>query len=207
MKQALTIGCGGGNGSVVIDTLLEKGYNVTNLGNNEHPGATNVQIAWTELQIANLHKLLKFEVPLDFIFFNQNASSLDSAAFDFSNTDTLTVWKLIKNWQHSYWISCQMPFLLLHNLKHNLTPQTKIGWMLSSNMIWNRPDVQKHPDYSSQKYFNYLAMNCFSKHYQTFGIMPDFSIPNAKNEMTKIIATVCNQDVDNTIFKFISEKD
>jgi hypothetical protein len=202
MKQALTIGCGSKNGKAIIDTLLEKGYNVTNMGATGHPEITNIKISWNDLHITNLQKLLKFEGNMDFVFFNQNASSLDSDAFDFSNTDTLATWKLIKNWQHSHWISCQMPFLLINCLKQNLTKQSKIGWMLSSTMIWDRPDVEKYPDYSSSKYFNYLAMNCFGNHYQTFGIMPDFSIPNSSDQMKTIITTVCDQTVNNRIFKF-----
>lgn len=202
MKQALTVGCGTGNGKTIIDTLLQKGYTVTNIGNSEHDQVNNIKVSWSSLQISDVAKLFDIEGNLDFVFFNQNASSLDSDCFDFSNTEMLEAWRLIKNWQHSYWISCQLPFLLIHKVKQNLNNQSKIGWMLSSTMIWNRNDVEKYPDYSSQKYFNYLSMKCFSKHYQTFGIMPNFSQTNAAQQISKIINTVCDQDVNNTIFNF-----
>jgi hypothetical protein len=202
VKQALTIGCGSKNGVAIIDTLLEKGYTVTNIGNSLHPKANNIQIDWDNLQITNLHKLLNISGVLDFVFFNQNSSSLELNAFDFSNIETLAVWKLLKNWQHSHWIACQMPFLLIHNLKHNLTNKSKIGWMLSSTMIWDQPGVENYPDYSSQKYFNYLAMKCFNTHYETFGVMPDFSMADSAQQTSKIIETVCDQNVNNMIFRF-----
>jgi hypothetical protein len=179
MKQALTIGCGSKNGSAIIDALLEKGYNVTNMGNSNHPGATNITISWNDLQITNLHKLLKIEGTVDFVFFNQNASSLDSDAFDLANSDTLDTWKLIKDWQHSYWISCQMPFLIVNHLRQHLTNQSKIGWMLSSTMFWDRQKVEKYPDYSSQKYFNYLAKGNRGKPHDIFGYNGGLFAPDA----------------------------
>ena len=202
MKQALTVGCGTGNGKIIIDTLLQKGYSVTNIGNSDHTQANNIKVSWNSLQISDVPKLFDIDGHLDFVFFNQNASSLDSDRFDLSNMEMLEAWRLIKGWQHSYWISCQLPFLLVHKVKKNLNKQSKIGWMLSSTMIWNRDDVEKYPDYSSQKYFNYLSMKCFSKHYQTFGIMPDFSQVDSTQQMSKIINTVCDQNVSNTIFQF-----
>lgn len=201
MKQALTIGCGGGNSSAIIDTLLEKGYRVTNVGNSGHPGATNIQVKWSDLQITNLHRLVEIDGPLDFVFFSQNGSSLNSNNFDFANTDMLDAWKLVKDWQQSHWISCQMPFLLLHTLKKHLTPQTKIGWMLSSTMMWDNLNVEQYPDYSSQKYFNYLAMRCTGQHHQTFGIMPNFSGPCSQDRLKEVIEQVCDNDVDCQLFE------
>lgn len=202
MKQALTIGCGSSNSNIIVDTLVEQGYVVTNIGNSTHPKATNIQIQWNELQITNLHKLCKINGVLDFVFFNQNGSSLNHNNFDFSSLDTLGAWKLVKDWQQSHWISCQMPFLLLHTLKQNLTSSTKIGWMLSSTMRWDNSNATAYPDYSSQKYFNYLAMRCIGDHHQTFGIMPDFSKDDAHNKLKNIIKQVCTQDINNKLFNF-----
>ena len=201
MKQALTIGCGSGNGSTIIDTLLEKGYNVINVGTSTHTGATNIQVQWTDLQITNLHSLIKVEGNLDFIFFNQNGSSLNAGNFDFANTETIVAWKLVKDWQQSHWISCQLPFLLLHTLKKHLTPSTKIGWMLSAMMIHSNNNVEQYPDYSSQKYFNYLAMQCAGEHHQTFGILPDFSGPDAKGSLKNVIEQVCDNHVNCQLFE------
>lgn len=201
MKTALTVGCGAGAGSVIVDTLLENSYKVTNIGSSNHPLSDNITITWSDLEIQNLHLIYTSQDPIDFVFFNHNSSSLDANAFA-SDHDTLQIWKLLKDWQHSHWLACQMPFLLLHLLKDRLTPDCKIGWMLSSTMRWDTPQVEQHPDYSSQKYFNFLAMKCFGTQYQTFGIVPDFSQADAKSLTKKIINDVCRTQVSSTVFEF-----
>ena len=201
MKTALTVGCGSINGSVIIDTLVGQGYQVINIGSSLHPAAQNIAVVWKDLGIAELHKLLKFDSQFDFVFFNHNASSLNQMDFEFDKLDTLDSWKLVKNWQHSYWLSCQLPFLLLHTIRKNLTKSTKIGFMLSGTMMWDRQDSIQYPDYSSQKYFNYLAMQCLSKHYQTFGIMPNFNQKDSQNKLKSVIINVCSNDMKNNIFQ------
>lgn len=201
MKQALTVGCGGGAGSAIVDTLIQNGYSVTNIGATANATCKNIEIQWKDLQVSNLHKISRFNEQFDFVFFNQNGSSLDQTAFDPGNNDTLTTWKLIKDWQHTHWISCQMPFLLLNNLRKNLAPKSKIGWMLSSTMFWDQEDSDQFPDYSSQKYFNYLSMKCFGKHYQTFGIMPNFSAPGSIEKLKNIVTQVCTELVNCHVFK------
>lgn len=201
MKQALTIGCGSGNGTIIIDTLLANDYSVTNLGSSEHTDCDNIPVVWQNLDIVNLHKVYRpAQSTLDFVFFNQNASSLSSAAFA-PGQDTLQIWRLVKNWQHSHWISCQMPILLLHYLERNLHQDSKVGWMLSSMMCHDRAGVESYPDYSSQKYFNYLAMKSFGQHYQTFGIMPDFTLPDSSRMLAEIIVQVCQRSVRAETFK------
>ena len=201
MKQALTVGCGSGNGKTIVDTLLANDYVVTNIGSSKHPDCDNILIEWQDLELADLHKIYcPGSCRIDFVFFNQNASSLETAAFD-PDQNNLQVWKLIKNWQHTHWISCQLPILLLHYLGKNLVASSKVGWMLSSMMCYDRPDTESYPDYSSQKYFNYLAMKCFSKHYQTFGIMPDFTLAGSERRLADILIQVCTRQVNAEIFK------
>lgn len=200
MKHALTVGCGGGTGSTITDTLIHNGYQVTNIGATTNAQCKNIIIQWNDLNVSNLHKITRFQQQFDFVFFNQNGSSLDQNAFDPTNNDTLTTWKLIKDWQQTHWISCQMPFLLLSNIKKNLTSNSKIGWMLSSTMFWDQDHSEQFPDYSSQKYFNYLSMKCFGKHYQTFGIMPNFSVPGAVEKLKDIIHQVCTESINCKVF-------
>jgi hypothetical protein len=201
VKQALTVGCGSGNGKTIVDTLLANDYVVTNIGSSQHPGCNNITIEWHDLELTNLHKIYRpGSCRIDFVFFNQNASSLETSAFD-PNQNNLQVWKLIKNWQHTHWISCQLPILLLHYLGKNLVASSKVGWMLSSMMCYDCPGTESYPDYSSQKYFNYLAMKCFSEHYQTFGIMPDFTLAGSERQLADILIQVCTRQVNAEIFK------
>ena len=58
-----------------------------------------------------------------------NISSL--AYKNFTQTiDTLDLWSLTKNWTQSYWLSCQMPYVLIKTLENKLDDDCKIGWML-----------------------------------------------------------------------------
>lgn len=202
MKQALTVGCGSGNGGLVIDTLLDRGYAVTNLGSSAHDRASNIQIAWKDLDIPKLYSLVKISGPVHFVFFNQNSSSLEDSYFELNKIGTIDMWRLVKDWQHAHWISCQMPVLLLHLLQKNIGADTKIGWMLSPTMRWDLVYAQRYPDYSSNKFFNYLAMQCLAKHYQTFGVVPDFSNNHGKNQMIKILDHVCDNQVNGNLFEF-----
>lgn len=201
MKTAVVFGCGSGNGKIIIDILLSHDYQVCNVGSQSHHNCKNIEIAWQDVTITNLHRFLPAFNPIDFVFFNQNSSSLNCDAFTPKKKQTvIQSWQLLKNWQHSHWLSCQMPFLVIKYLQNALHPDSKIGWMLSSMMYSTRPDVEKFPDYSSQKYFNYLAMIAFGKHYQTFGILPDFSLDNSQTLLAEITAEVCNTPVNCTLF-------
>ena len=94
MKQALVIGCGNKRGSRIIDACLEAGYNVINIGSSESKNTSvkNIQINWKDLDLIKLYKLLReIDYKIDFIFFNQNGSSLSK--IDFSQTKkTLDTW-------------------------------------------------------------------------------------------------------------------
>lgn len=203
MKTALTIGCGNQSGSIIVDTLIDNNYQVINIGQSKHNRSVkNIEIVWSELTIEKVHKICQMKDKIDLVFFNHNGSSLEKKAFDPTTGTTLQTWRLIKDWQHNHWISCQMPFLMLHTLKQNLLASSKIGWMLSSVIYHENKHADQYPDYSSQKYFNYLAMKCFGEHYQTFGIMPDLQLPDAYKRLVSILTEVVHTSVHGKIFRF-----
>jgi len=201
MKNALIIGGGSGKGAIIVDTLLENGFSVVNVGSSEHSSATNIKIAWDKLDIPFVQRNLKFNQLFDFIFFNQNSSTLKQEDF-IINDETLTNWKLIKDWSHSHWISCQFPFLLLHTNSNNLHSNTKVGWMLSGYIRHDKPDVEKYPDYSSFKFFNLMQMRSFSSNnkFKTFGIYPDFSQGDGDKTLKDIIQRVLVEDTQEYYF-------
>ncbi len=191
MKNAIVLGGGQGKGAIIVDTLIEKGYSVTNIGSSTHPDCENITVDWKDIDIPFVQKHCRFDHPIDFIFFNQNSSSL--ADHDFSlKTDTLQTWRLVKDWTQSNWLSCQLPFLLVHTLRDSIHADTKIGWMLSGYIKHTSKGNNKHPDYSSFKYFNYLQMKCFSEQntFKTFGIYPDFNVDKSKNILYNTITQV-----------------
>jgi len=201
MKTAIVFGCGSGRGATITNMLLSQNYKVINIGSQLHDQCRNVVVDWRHLAIINLHKFLPKVDAVDFLFFNQNSSSLDQGAFAPNQIDTvIQSWKLMKDWQHSHWLSCQMPFLAIKYLTPVLGPASKIGWMLSSTMYSDRPEADKFPDYSSQKYFNFLAMKSFAAYYETFGILPDFSMPHSEDLLAQFIITACNSRVHGKIF-------
>ena len=122
MKNALLVGCGNTRGEKIILGCKNAGYNVTNIGQTQSKidGVNNITVTWKELGITNLHKILyQIKTDVDFIFFNQNSSSLADKNFT-QTIDTLDLWSLTKNWTQSYWLSCQMPYMLIKNFEHKI---------------------------------------------------------------------------------------
>lgn len=191
MKNALLVGCGNTRGEKIVSGCQDAGYTVTNIGQTQSKNdkVNNITVAWKELSITNLHKILhKIDTKLDFIFFNQNSSSLADKNFT-QTIDTLDLWSLTKNWTQSYWLSCQMPYVLIKTLENKLDDDCKIGWMLSSYIDKDKSGVLDHPDYSGYKFTNYLIMKNYSKKYNTFGINPEFE---SSDKIQKLITNICN---------------
>jgi len=203
MKQALLIGCGNQRGNNIVNACLNAGHKVINIGASQSDikGVVNIQIDWKDLDIIKLHKALNgLNGKIDFVFFNQNASSLSPVDFTQSK-ETLDMWGLVKDWTKSYWLSCQMPFFLIHSIGQKLHDKSIIGWMLSSYIDSNKKGVDDHADYSGYKFTNLMIMRNFNRKYRCFGIDPDFSISQG---MTNLIQDICDEkiSINGTIFEF-----
>jgi len=199
MKQALLIGCGNERGSKIVLGCREAGYSVTNIGSSPSTvsDVNNIKIEWNNLGIESLHKILnQVDHRVDFLFFNQNSSSL--AEIDFVKTKkTLDNWRSIKGWSRSYWLSCQMPYFVIHTLGNRLDSNSNIGWMLSGYIDVTKPGVEDHPDYSGYKFTNYLIMKNFNKQFRCFGINPKFQDNKDIKSLVKEICLgkiICNGD-------------
>ncbi len=206
-KNALVFGCGNKNGKSIIDVLLENNFNVTNIGQNPHTSShvKNINISWKDLNIKKIHDICLIDDPIHFLFFNQNSSSLSIDDFATNNYRKLTHWKRIKDWSNSLWLSCQLPYITIHNLEKNLSKDSTVGCMVSSYIDYNKVGTENHPDYSSFKYFNYLSMKCFGEknNFKTFGIQPDFSIENSETALRNIINEILvNQKNNFELYKF-----
>jgi len=202
MKQALLIGCGGERGDKIVSACVESGFKVINIGSSQSKikDVQNIEIDWSKFDMAQAHKICRQIDSIDFIFFNQNASSLSRS--DFTNKkDTIDMWGLVKSWSRSYWLSCQMPFFLIHSLGQKLQESSIMGWMLSSYTDINEKGVDAHADYSGYKFTNFLIMKNFNKKYRCFGINPDFSVSNGIKDLIK---DICDEKikVDGQVFEF-----
>tara|TARA_B100000424_G_scaffold254506_1_gene232619 strand:- start:383 stop:1003 length:621 start_codon:yes stop_codon:yes gene_type:complete len=201
MKHALLIGCGNERGSRVIDGCKEAGYAVTNIGSSvsKLPSVTNIEIEWHDLDITKLHTLLKkIDHQIDFVFFNQNASTLSPEDFSTSK-DTVKLWSAVKSWSKSHWLSTQLPYFIVHTLGQRLHSHSILGWMLSSFIDIKQNGVDKHPDYSGYKFTNYLIMKNFSKTFNCFGINPEFE---KTDQIKNLIRDICleNKKCDGSVF-------
>ena len=206
-KNALVFGCGNKNGKPIIDVLLENAFNVINVGQSAYnsPHVTNIQVSWKNMNIKIIHDICSVNYSIDFLFFNQNSSSLSVNDFATNNHKILTHWKRIKDWSNSLWLSCQMPYITIHNLGENLTAESVVGCMVSSYIDYNKIGTETHPDYSSFKYFNYLSMKCFAEknNFKTFAIQPDFNINNSGHALKNIInQSLFNQTKQFELYRF-----
>lgn len=206
MKNAIVFGGGSKNCVSMIDMLIKHNYQVYNIGSSLHPHplVKNVQTNWEHIDLRFVNKYLPKPKNINFVFFNQNSSSLCMDDFELSNNDILGKYKLLKDWNKSMWLSCQMPFMVLHTLADKLANDCKVGWMLSSNVDHNKKDVHTHPDYSTFKFFNLMAMHCFDdkNNFSTFGIMPHFN-KSTVNKLSDVVEQILNEsELHCKIYKF-----
>jgi hypothetical protein len=199
MKQALILGGGSENGRAILETLIDNNFSVINVGSSQfdHAMVTNIHVRWNQLTVDSVYKIFnQFDSVFDFVFFNHNSSSLAMSDFDLDHDDVLKKWRLIKDWSRSHWLSCEMPFLILHTIRHNLDSRSKVGWMLSNTVEHGRAHSRQYPDYSSNKFFNYQAMRCFGEvnQFKTFGIYPDFAVAGSRDKLKSIVTEIvqCN---------------
>ena len=194
MKHALLIGCGNKRGERIIKGCESADHIVTNVGSSVSSINTvkNINIDWKDLNLIKLHKILKnIDHQIDFLFFNQNASSLSQ--IDFTNSkQTIDMWKLVEGWTRSYWLSCQLPYFVIQTLGEKISTSAKIGWMLSGYIDKNKEGVADHADYSGYKFTNYLIMKNFAKKYECFGVDPDFE---TTNKIQNLITDICNNKI------------
>lgn len=181
MTNAVLIGCGGTNAKPIVDACIDRFSKIYNIGStelqNQNISVSNFKIDWKTFHLAELHKTCKDIENVGFVFFNQNGSSLGSEDFDKQISAVDTIIK-IKSWTQSHWISCQMPYAMIQHLAPKFTKDVKLGWMLSGFIDYRKHDVHKYPDYSANKFTNYMIMKSFCQTYNCFGIDPDFTEQN-----------------------------
>jgi NAD(P)-dependent dehydrogenase (short-subunit alcohol dehydrogenase family) len=208
MKQCLITGAGTRFGRELTCKLLDAGYHVhlvTSAG-KEWKSVKNlsvIDVDWNNIDIKNLKSLLpKINDQLDLIFFNHNASSLSEKKFKKSAVQNP------KDWQHSYFVACQMPYYLIHALKNKITPQTKIGWMLSQLIKTVQDNQVGYADYIGNKFTNACIMRSFSRSYPAcfFGMHPDGELETTydfKEKAQNIVTLIDNkscQELNGYIF-------
>jgi hypothetical protein len=212
MRKALLVGCGSKFGLKLLESLLEQGWAVYSIsGSPVESSNSNLKqlvIDWRSVNPTHLEKFIKNISKIDFVFFNQNSSAL-SNCFNSNTFDTATLWRQTKDWNQTYFVSCILPFYIIHTLDINCSASTKVAWMLSS-MIYNHNDILC-ADYIGNKYQNYVLMKNFSQHHPAcfFGINPDNLSETAtdNNILNLILKVESNTDLNGKVFHFDFSED
>ena len=172
VKNCLLVGCGSKFGLEMLEYLMELGYTINLISGSgvKYKHINHLQIDWKTLNVSQIEKFLRKLPQLDLVFFNQNASSLNSEDFE-KNKSTIDLWRLEKDWNQAYFVSCILPFHIVHTLKS----VKKIVWMLSPLIYRHDSEQVGFADYIGNKYQNYLILKNFSKHTQSIfiGLNPD----------------------------------
>ena len=207
MKQCLITGAGTRFGRELTLKLLDAGYYVhlvTSAGKdwNSVENLSVIDVDWHNIDIKQLKSLLPKTDHLDLIFFNHNASSLSESKFKKSSIQNP------QDWQHSYFVSCQLPYYLIHALNNKITSHTKIAWMLSQLIHTVQDNHVGYADYIGNKFTNACIMRSFSRTYPAcfFGIHPDGGLETKSDfkekaqDIVALIDTKSCEDLNGYIF-------
>lgn len=140
---------------------------------SSHEAEDTFCVDWLTVSPADIHKIIRKLPNIDVVLFNQNASSLSSTCFDSDQYPILDLWRQVDHWQQSYFVSCQIPFIMVHSLGSKLSENSRVAWTLSS-MITDHQHDQQYADYIAYKYQNYMIMKNFAHNHRGcfFGIDP-----------------------------------
>lgn len=207
MKQCLITGGGSKFGAAITQQLIAQHWHVHLVTSNPSDWIDNPQISvlpvnWHQLEIASIRTLIPAVNHLDLIFFNHNASALNQDKFKKHNVQN------IQHWQNSYFVACQFPFYLIHSLARHITPNTRIGWMLSELITNPRPDQVGYADYIGNKFTNACIMKSFSQFFPAcfFGIHPDgglidhIGFDKKSQDIVKLITEKTTEELNGNIF-------
>jgi hypothetical protein len=195
----LYIGIGKGIGAALVAHRRALGHTVYTISSVD--GENNYKVDWSTVNPTDLHRAVKALPDLDLVFFNQNASALSNKTFELNNYKPLELWQQSKYWQQTYFVSCQLPFMLIHELGKRIQDHTRVGWMLSHLINDHQADFQ-YADYIGNKYQNYMLMKNFSQHHvgNFFGIEPG-SLPktNFESQVDQISQIFAHQDLNGKV--------
>jgi hypothetical protein len=179
-KNCLLVGCGSKFGLRVLEYLMQIGYGINSISGSKstHPNINHLQVDWKTVNVTQIEKFLKALPQLDLIFFNQNSSALNSDDFC-KNKNILELWKLEKDWSQAYFISCILPYHIIHTVES----AHKIVWMLSPLIYQHDYKQIGFADYVGNKYQNYLIIKNFAKQHESIfiGLNPDKLLSGKNN--------------------------
>lgn len=194
MKTCLITGGGSKFGAEITKQLVAQDYHVYLVTSNPASwanciGVTAISVDWSTLSMVDLRRCVPKTDHIDLVFFNHNASALNQAKFAQGTIQNLQAW------QQSYFVACQFPFYLVHVLRNQITPETKIGWMLSELIVTPRDQQIGHADYIGNKFTNACIMRSFALNFPAcfFGIHPDGGLDHQLDKKSQDIVQLVDQ--------------
>jgi len=213
-KEILIIGGGSKFGASVTHTLLELGYEVNLITGStvqEHPRLNQIKINWNTLTVASLKNYLENLNEQKLVFFNQNSSALSVDCYTKNHYDTSNLWKQQKHWSQSYFISCILPFHIIHTLQDRCNIDTRIIWMLSNLIYKHHAQFLQYGDYIGNKTTNHILMKNFSINHSScfFGLNPD-DLDNTPLDLKYLLDFILSTDtnlLNGRVFKLSGQED
>jgi len=188
----LFVGASKGLAKSLAQTRADTGHEILHISSAESADNDSVRVDWTQVQESDLHRFLMRSPKIDLVFFNQNGSSLSASSFQNHRYETLDLWKQIAHWRQSYFVSCQLPFQVIHSLGDRLDERSRVCWMLSSMVVRHCSDAG-YADYIGNKFQNYLIMKNFARAHRScfFGIDPgDLNDGNDENKLSALLELI-----------------
>jgi len=178
--KALFVGAGKNLGQVLRDRLQNQGWEIWHITSGDSGNERDLVVDWQRVKESDLQRWLHRVPDLDLVFFNQNSSSLDAGCFSADRYTVLQCWKQIGHWRQSHYVSCQLPFQIIHALGARLHQQSRVCWMLSCMVARHRHNPG-YADYIANKFQNWLMIQNFARHHPAcfLGIEPGDSVRGA----------------------------
>lgn len=176
--NALFVGAGKNLGLALIRHLRSEEHKVYHItGSTVDADVDDLIVDWSQVRETNLHRWLASLPYIDLVFYNQNSSSLNQSSFEPGQYTVLELWKQMTHWQQSHYVSCQLPFQIIHTLGNRLSRTSRVCWMLSCMVVRHKHDPG-HADYIANKFQNYLMVKNFARSHPScfFGIDPGRSV-------------------------------
>lgn len=171
MKKVLLFGSGKKWGKEFLKYLSFLNIKVDSVSSEyiDLPNVNNIKVDWFNLDRNKIKSIIDPYKKYDLIFFNHNNGGSPGEHYLSPHNEMD-----LGSWNYNYWISCQLPYVVIHHLSNSISQDTKIGWMLTGLIEGRDENLFKYAGYAGVKSTNLHILRGFSKFHPGifFGINP-----------------------------------
>jgi hypothetical protein len=178
MKKILLIGAGSKWGIFLTNELISRNYEVTLITSSSPQVEANIikvdYHSLTNDKIKALSRQLG-DQQFDLIFFNHNSGGGPDAQYFKPNGPDINS----SEWSNGLYVHSMFPAIFLRSITKYITPETKVGWMMTGMIKDAQPENYQWGLYGSAKYINLCVMRLFSQNHPGifFGVNPSWFPP------------------------------